>query len=205
MNSTAAGPKPLSIILSEALADEEVTIGELADRVQRRGFGLAMIILALPTMIPVLPPGSSALVGLLYILLALQMLWGLEQPWLPHRLRAYRLSLQAVRGLRHRGVPFLERIERYSRPRPLPLDERLVTRAVALVMLILGVILFLPIPFLNTLPAISVLVLGVGLLNRDSVFMLTGAAIATSVIIIIGFGAGTLYTLYAWLLHWAGR
>jgi hypothetical protein len=205
MSEMTAGPKPLSVILAEALADEEVTVGELADRVQRRGFGLAMIVLALPTMIPVLPPGSAALVGLLYILLALQMLWGLEQPWLPQRIRKYRLSLQAVRRLRRRGVPFLERIERYSRPRPLPLDERLLTRAVALVMLILGVILFLPIPFLNTLPAISVLVLGVGLLNRDSVFMLTGAAIATGVIVIIGFGAGTLYTIYAWLLRWAGR
>ncbi|MBI2201912.1 MAG: exopolysaccharide biosynthesis protein, partial [Armatimonadetes bacterium] len=58
--------KPLSGILEDLLReDESVTVGEITDRVARRGFGLFMIVLALPTLIPVLPPGSAATIGLL--------------------------------------------------------------------------------------------------------------------------------------------
>ena len=188
--------EPLSAILAETIADQIVTLGELVDRLARRGFGLLMIVLALPTMIPILPPGSSAVIGLLYVVLAIQMLIGLDQPWLPLRARRYRLSSRAVIALRHRGVPVLRRIERYSRPRPIFVDDRIVARAVALAVLVLGIVLFFPLPFLNTVPALAVLLLGVGLLNRDVVFLLAGFLLTASVVLIIVFGLSTLYALF---------
>lgn len=192
--------KPLSAILAEMLrGDDPVTVGELADRVQRRGFGLLMIVLALPTFIPVLPPGVAVVVGLLYFLLGVQMLWGLPQPWLPQRVRAYRLTGRGLRRLRERGVPLLRRLEELSRERPLPIDEGIITRAIAVVMCVIGVILVLPIPFFNTLPALSVLALGVGLLNRDALFLAAGLAIASGAITVVVFGAGALWAVYEWL------
>jgi hypothetical protein len=192
--------KTLSAILAEMLrGDDPVTVGELADRVQRRGFGLLMIVLALPTFIPVLPPGVAVVVGLLYFLLGVQMLWGLPQPWLPRRVRAYRLTGRGLRRLRERGVPLLRRLEELSRERPLPIDEGIITRAIAVVMCVIGVILVLPIPFFNTLPALSVLALGVGLLNRDALFLVAGLAIASGAIAVVVFGAGALWAVYEWL------
>ena len=188
--------EPLSAILAETIADQIVTLGELVDRLARRGFGLLMIVLALPTMIPILPPGSSAVIGLLYVILAIQMLIGLDQPWLPLRARRYRLSSRAVIALRHRGVPVLRRIERYSRPRPIFVDDRIAARAVALAVLVLGIVLFFPLPFLNTVPALAVLLLGIGLLNRDVVFLLAGFLLTASVVLIIVFGLSTLYALF---------
>lgn len=188
--------KPLSTILAETIADEVVTLGEFVDRLARRGFGVLMIVLALPTLIPVLPPGSAATIGLLYIILSIQMVIGLERPWLPRRVRGYRLSARAVAALHRRGVPFLRRIERLSRPRPLLYDDRIVTRGVALVVLVLGIVLLSPVPFLNTLPALAVLILGIGLLNRDSVFLLVGLTLAVIVVLIIAFGLGTLIALF---------
>ncbi|HXF82916.1 MAG TPA: exopolysaccharide biosynthesis protein [bacterium] len=187
--------RPLSAILAETIADEVVTLGELIDRLARRGFGLLMIALALPTMIPVLPPGSSGVIGLLYIILAVQMLIGLHQPWLPGRARRYRLGPRAIAALRLRGVPLVRRIERYSRPRPLFPDDRLAARAVAVAVLIVGIVLFFPLPFLNTVPALGVLFLGIGLLNRDSIFLLIGFLITIGVVIVVAFGLSTLYAL----------
>lgn len=194
--------KPLSAILEETLrAHPEVTVGELEDRVARRGFGLFLVVLALPTMIPILPPGSAATIGLLYIILSVQMLIGLDRPWLPARLRHYRLSSRVLESLHRRGVPFLRKVERFSRPRPLWLDERIVTRIVAVAVLLLGIVLFSPLPFFNTIPALTVLVLGVGLLNRDAIFMLAGLIMAAAVLSAVAFGAGTLYALANWLLE----
>ena len=188
--------EPLSaILLNELTEDETITLGELRDRLARRGFGLLMILLALPTLIPVLPPGSAAFIGFLYILLSLQMLFGKDEPWLPKRLNRYRLSARVIAALRTRGIPFLRRVERFSRPRPLLLDERIVSRGVAFVVLVLGIVLLSPLPFLNTLPALAVLLMGIGLLNRDGVFIAAGLLLTTVVLLVIGFGLGTLYAL----------
>ena len=194
--------EPLSaVLLGELSQDETVTLGELRDRLARRGFGLLMIVLALPTLIPILPPGSAAIIGLLYILLSLQMLFGKDEPWLPARMSRYRLSARTIRALRTRGIPFLRRVERFSRPRPLLLDDRVVSRGVALVVLVLGIILFTPLPFLNTLPALAVLLMGIGLLNRDGVFIAGGLLLTVVILLIIGFGLGTLYALVNRLLR----
>lgn len=194
--------EPLSaVLLDELTEDETVTLGELRDRLARRGFGLLMILLALPTLIPVLPPGSAAAIGLLYILLSLQMLFGKDEPWLPKRLSRYRLSTRTIAALRTRGIPFLRRVERFSRPRPLLLDERIVSRGVAFIVLVLGIVLLSPLPFLNTLPALAVLLMGIGLLNRDGVFIAAGLLLTAVVLLAIGFGLGTLYALLNRLLR----
>lgn len=192
----------LSSILDETLqGDPEVTVGELADRVARRGFGVFMIVLALPTMIPILPPGSAATIGLLYVILSVQMLIGWERPWLPPGVRHYRLSPSLLESLHRRGIPFLRRVERFSRPRPILLDERIIARIVAVAVFLLGVVLFSPLPFFNTIPALTVLVLGVGLLNRDGVFILAGMLMAAVVLSVVAFSAGTLYALAHWLVE----
>src|SRR5215471_18610219 len=98
-------PGLLTRVLIEALKeDREVTIGDIVDQIADRGFGFLLIILALPTLIPILPPGSAALIGLVYMLLAFQILCGAQRPWLPRRVRSYRLSRQAIVKLRQIGV-----------------------------------------------------------------------------------------------------
>ena len=205
MSQTAPLPEesvPLSVLLADILGDRRITVGELADRVAERGFGLIMIILALPTMIPVLPPGSAAAIGLLYIVLAVQMLAGLPRPWLPARVRRYTLDQGTVRALRERGLPLLQRVERYSRPRLAGLDPRIVTRVVAVAVLLLGVVLLSPLPFLNTVPALTVLVLGVGLLNRDAAVLAVGLALTVGVVAVGALTAGAVVAVVAELAAW---
>src|SRR5438876_373479 len=106
MDKSQAERELLSVIIAESLRDEIVTVGALADRAARHGFGLLMIVLSLPAMFPVLPPGLPALVGLLFVIVATQMLIGLERPWLPGGVRRYTLSARAKQILQQRGIPF---------------------------------------------------------------------------------------------------
>lgn len=193
--------EPLSAIIAGTLSDQVVTAGEIADRVAQRGFGLIMIILALPTMIPILPPGSAAFIGLVYVLLAAQMLIGLERPWLPARVREYRLSARAVQSLQQRGIPILQRIEQFTKPRQLWIPDAILTRIVAVAVLLLGIVLLTPLPFFNTIPALTVLILGIGLLNRDALFLIGGFVLSGGVMAVAYFGAGTLVVLLQQLLE----
>jgi len=193
--TTSSEREPLSAIIAEMLGSQVVTVGEVADRVAQRGFGLIMSVLALPTMIPVLPPGSAAFIGLLYILLAVQMLIGLPRPWLPVRVRNYRLTSGTMRMLQERGIPLLRRVERLARPRATWVPDALVTRAVAVAVLLLGIVLLSPLPFFNTIPAMTVLILGIGLFNRDALFLLGGLAATAVVVAVAVAGADTLIRL----------
>lgn len=199
------GEVPLSHILEAVLserASDTLTVGELAERMQERGFGLVIVLLSLVTMIPVLPPGSAAMVGFLYVVGGMQMAAGLRRPWLPRRLSDYRLSRRAVEGLRHRGVSLLQRVERFSRPRWTPLGDESLLRACSVVVLLMGVVLFLPLPFLNTLPGLSMLALGVGLMNRDGAFLLAGTVLAAVVLSLVGLGIEALRTFAHWVFLW---
>ncbi len=202
MATTPSEREVLSTIIAETLSDRVVTVGELADRVAQRGFGLIMIILALPTMIPVLPPGSAAFVGLVYIVLAAQMLIGLQRPWLPARVRRYQISARAVQALQKRGIPFLRRIEQFTQPRRLWIPDAVLTRVVAIAMLLLGIVLFSPLPFLNTPPALTVLILGIGLLNRDPIFLGGGLALTAG---ILAVASAAVSALVRSLLEWLNR
>lgn len=190
---------PLSTIVARILEEPVVTVGELVDRAARHGFGLLMIMLSLPVMVPVLPPGVGLVVGLLYVVLAAQMLLGLQRPWLPGGVRRYRLSPRAKQLVRQHGIPFLRRVERFTRPRRLWLPDVIMTRIVAVAVLVLGIVLFSPLPFFHPIPAVTVMILGFGLINRDALFLGCGLAASAGAVAIAVFGAEEFTSLLRWI------
>ncbi len=196
-------PPPISEVLDQLLATEErVTVGEIVDRIDERGFGLLMLILGLPMLIPVLPPGASTLVGPIYSLLALRLVIGMDRPWLPGFVRRKVLSAQTLQVLRRRGVPLVRRIERFSRPRFRVLRHPLIVRAAALNVLIMGLVLLSPAPFLNTLPALSVMFIGLGLMKDDGVFLALGLGVGLVVLGLLAASVGLLVAALRRLTPW---
>ncbi len=177
---------PLEARLSELFsgvldtdADGTVSVGEVLDRAGDRGFGFLLVILAIPAFIPVLPPGTSTVLGLLMSLVALQMLLGRPQPWIPARWRRKRLSPDTVNRLQTQGVALLRKLERVSYPRGRWLTRNgLFLRWNAVVVIFMALVLSSPLPFLNTFPALGVLLIGIGLINHDGYLLLAGNLIA---------------------------
>jgi hypothetical protein len=186
---------PLSAVI-ESVLDEAlsrpVRLGDVIDQTADRGYGLLLLILGLPMLIPFLPPGSSTLVGPIYAAFAVQMISGARRPWVPRRFRDRNLSEGTVRALRQRGLPLIRKAERLSRPRGAVVRQRLVLRAAGVMVLLMGLVLLSPLPFMNTLPALSVMLIGMGLLNHDAIFMLAGLAVGGVALGLIGLSAGLL-------------
>lgn len=189
---------PLSAVIAAVLDEAEtrpVSLGDLIDRTADRGYGVLLLLLGLPMLIPLLPPGSSTIVGPVYAAFAVQMLTGVRRPWVPQRFRNRVLARGTVRALRNRGLPLIRAVERLSRPRGLWVSERFVLRAVGVMVLLMGILLLSPLPFLNTLPALSVMLIGVGLLNRDALFVLAGMAVGLFSLGLIGISAHAILAL----------
>lgn len=179
-----------------------VTLGELVDVAREQGFGLLFAVLALPTLIPVLPPGTAAAIGLVFAILGLQRALGMDHPWLPARIRHIELGPRAAEWLRDKALPHLVKLERVSSQRRLSvLLTEPVLRGAALSVSLLGLLMFTPLPFFNTLPAVVVLTVGIGFLRRDGLFVLAGAAagLVLTVVIVALLARGTLALFSRWL------
>ena len=180
----------------DANADGVVVLGEVLDKAGDRGYGFLLILLAIPAFIPILPPGTSGVLGALMSIVALQMLFGLKQPWFPKRWRNKVLSPKVVQALQTRGVAMLRKIERVSHPRGRRFTRNgVILRLSALVVIGLALVLSSPMPFMNTLPALGVLLIGVGLANHDLYFLSAGWGIGIVVVLIVALGIEALLRL----------
>lgn len=201
-----AARESVSAVLEHLLAtDTDVTVGEIFERVAGRGYGLLMIVLGLPMLIPILPPGASTVVGPIYMLLAVQLVVGFGRPWLPKWLRRHELSQRSVERFRRRGLPLVRRLERFSRRRFGVLNNPVMTRLAAVIIFSMGLILLSPAPFLNTLPALTVMIIGVGLLNDDGIFLMIGILLGLVVMGVfaatIGLAIVILQRIFPWWFH----
>jgi hypothetical protein len=73
----------LSADLQRVLDEHSDTLGELRTALWDRGFGLSMLLLSLPSALPVPAPGYSTPFGIALVGLAAQMMMGRPTPWLP--------------------------------------------------------------------------------------------------------------------------
>jgi len=170
---------------------ENRTIGELVDAFGPRSFAVSFVVLMAFPALPLPTGGVSHVVELATMLLALQLVAGRREVWLPRRWR--RRPLAGLSGRLGRAlVGRIRWIERYARPRlSRVFDLALVQRVTGLVVFGLALAAFLAPPFsgLDTLPAMGVVVLSVGVLLRDVATALAGVLVgATGVAVIVGIG-----------------
>lgn len=161
-----------------------------------QGFGLILVLFALPMMLPVIPPGIAPAVGILFSLMALQMLLGRRKPWLPERWKARQVPPKIKRFTLERAVPLLARLTRWSRPRWMLMTGGVGVRCGAVGIFAMGVIMIMPIPFMNMLPALAVLCIGLGLVGRDGLFLTVGIGVAgliLALIILAVFAGGSVF------------
>jgi hypothetical protein len=189
-------PPRLSTLL-RLLAESEqkrYTIAELIDVFQDRTFGALMLLFALLNLIP-LPPGSSFVLGAPLVVLAAQVTLGLRKIWLPQSILKVRVRTSDLGRVTRRATPYLRRVERLLNPRLTVFFSGTGDRVIGLICLVLAILLFLPIPFANMLPALAIAFFSLALLERDGVAALVGLLVA-------GVALGVLIAIYGTL--WVG-
>ncbi len=185
--------KTLSTILTEIAGDttrDRVSVGDLLRTMHGRAIAALMLIFAFPNVLPS-PPGTSGVLGLPLVYLTSQMMLG-RLPWLPAFISNRSMTRADFESLVTRVAPVLARAERLLRPRLPFLVSAGAERVVGGICLLLAVIVLLPIPFGNTLPALAVCIFALGVLERDGVWILTGLAVSALSVLVV---ASVLYAL----------
>ena len=186
--------QPLSEVLREMGEREQsrVSVAELADTFGHRALGALLLVFGLICALP-LPPGGSTVFGLPLVLLAPQLMLGLRSPWLPRRLRRRSMARKHLAKGLGPVLPWLERVEAVSRPRIGLLFSGPGQRLIGLVCTVFAIVLILPIPLGNMLPAAAVSVLSLSLVQRDGLLALAGYALSAASVGVLMLAAGVIW------------
>jgi hypothetical protein len=196
----AAGMRAVLDVLADGEPNETLAMRDVVNGLGRGTFGVLLFFAALPAFIPI-PGLAGALSGPLVVLVGLQILILLPNPWIPGFIARRGPLRSTVIRFDRMMSPWLRRIEKAIRPRLLVLLEHpLATIFTGLQLVLLGILLSLPIPFTNFLFAGLLMVYSLALLERDGVFMLIAWAMGITAIIVFGVLSGNLVALaWAWL------
>ncbi len=156
-------------------------MGYIMLQLRRRSFGGILLLLATLCLLP----GISFFAGLIIIFPGLQMVLGLRAPLLPRFLRKHEYGVALLKELGESAIPWIQRFERFVKPRWLLLTVPPMTNLIGLMIIALAFVVMLPLPFSNLPPSISLLCLAFGLLERDGLVVFIGL-IAGLVALIIG-------------------
>ena len=184
----------LSAILAALVADgtrTRIGIGELVGAMRDRAFGVLMFIFAVPNVLPT-PPGVSSVLGAPLLLLSLQLALGRTTPWLPKFIARRSLPAAEFGAVVKRVVPWIARAEKLLKPRLGVLARPPAERLIGLVCLVLAIVLFLPIPLGNMLPALAISIFSLAILERDGVAVLIGYVLSVVSVVVV---AGVFYAM----------
>ncbi|WP_167767246.1 exopolysaccharide biosynthesis protein [Jannaschia formosa] len=199
----AAGtaPRRLSDVLRalETGLGLRIALGDLVAGLRDRSFAPLMVLFAVPNVFLYLP-GSSVITSLPLMMIALQLVAGRPSVWLPKALSDRSIDRAMFRKIVYYSLPWVERIERLARPRLWPGATTTVDRAIGIACLLMSLLLFLPIPFANAVPALAIIALALALSERDGLWLTLGFLFSIGAVFfvaaIIGGGAFVLTRLF---------
>ena len=200
----AAGAEPrrrFSEVLQDLAAGdrERIAIADILAAFGDRAFGALMLVFAAPNILPT-PPGTSSVLGAPLLFIAAQLMIGRPVLWLPRLITRRSVARADFARLVGRMTPWLAKAERLLRPRLSILIGPVADRFIGAACLLLAIVLFLPIPLGNMVPALAISAFAIGLVERDGIAVSAGwAATAGAAAILIAVSAALWAALRAFL------
>jgi hypothetical protein len=165
----------LVAMMSRDSGPDGLSISEILDRLDERAFGIVILILAIPCLVPALY-GVPQIVGVPIVLLAGQMLLGRREPWLPASWLRRRISREWLGRMADFADKRMRWIERLSKPRLRLMTSGAGERFAALMMILATLTIILPMT--NSVPSLGLTLMAAGLIERDGLFVLAGELVA---------------------------
>jgi hypothetical protein len=182
-------PRPVSSMLLElvdSLPADHFTLEWLLGRLDRRSFGIVLLILSLAALVP----GISIVAGPLLAVPAFEMVLGRNVPTFPRRVAIHPLPAASLASIVRLALPVVMFLEKIVHPRwHIPPDVS--RRAVGIAVLIVSVLFLVPLPLIQIVPAVLVALISLAYLEEDGLLLclsLVGAAVLLAIAVAATWG-----------------
>ena len=178
------------------LGDRPVTLGALAQAHGSALPGSLLVLVSAPCALPI--PGVGNVLGVTMMVMALAMWRGEDWAVLPSRVARLEISARAARWVLLLLAHVYRLAGRWSRERLCRLTVLQRRTWVAPMLALMGVVIFLPLPFGNVLPSLAIVVLGVGMAFRDGLAVVSAVGMA---LMSVAYAAAMAAGAWAWIVE----
>lgn len=183
------------------VADSGITLRDLLALLGEQGLLVFCGVLAVPFLLPVTVPMMSTVFGIPMLLIGFAVMVS-RVPWLPERVLLHHVGAATARQMLTRVRSWALRFEHLVRPRALALSGGALINIVNGALLMLAVLLLMAplplVPFVNTVPAIAIMLLCFGMAERDGVVIALGW-LAT--LVSTAYVGGLMVLVVYWGMH----
>lgn len=190
---------------AQSRTSDRVSIGEIVDALGDRGLGVLLAAFAIPNVFPSTIPFGNVLTGIPVILISAQLMMGMERLYLPRFIAQRTISTAFLKAWTPRVTRLLAWFERLLRPRFSYMTQADAERAIGTLCMVLSIATTLPIPFGHQLPALGIMLIGLGLIERDGLALLAGTLIGLVGVALLGFALFGLVNGAHLLMHLHGH
>jgi len=195
-------PVRTSKILRELLEknpDKSFTVQKIVDCIGgASSFGTSLLAFSIPEVLPIPIPGLFTVVVIPTGIISAQMIAGNKQLKLPKFLLKRSVPRKALATAIHAILPFLEKTEKYVKPRWQWAVHPASQRFIGAFIFLLALAMALPIPYTNMPLAISIFIISLGLIEKDGKMITVGILIGLASLALVGglfLGALSLFQL----------
>jgi len=167
---------------------QSISLNQALAGLQQSSFGILLIFFALPLALPIPALGIATVMALPMIFIAWQMIQGKNNASLPKFLGNKQITIASLSKVKDKSQKYLNWLEKFIKPRLQFLTNKRAEQCLGLFLIILACVVATPIPFSNTVPSMGIVLISLGLLENDGLFILGG--------IFVGF-IGILLTILA--------
>lgn len=157
-----------------ARTEPKLYLSELIHGFGERGFGAMLLFLGLVSLVIGAVPGTTTVLGVPILLIAVQLVFRRDQLWMPNWILKRSIDRATYRTAIDKILKPLRKVERLSRPRLSIMSSDASEMLIGLACIILCLILMLPITGGNMVPSLIVAAFGFGLMQRDGVIIIAG-------------------------------
>lgn len=154
---------------------DSITLSDIVTLLSSEGSYILIIILIAPFLFPVSFPGSSTPFGFLIILIAIATIFD-RNLYLPKRIAEIEVSKETLNSFFGILKKFLGYLERIVKPRGKLTSNKLLSKFNLIVIIVLSCLLLLPlpVPLTDFIPALAILILSISNLEEDTYVMILG-------------------------------
>lgn len=164
-NNTTTLTTRLNILLKEVeLTQKPISIGHMIEITGSKGFGILMLLLSMPSALPMPIPIFSIPFGTAIAFLLIQLLIGRKTPWLPKKITQTTLSVSAAKTMLNSSIKLLNKVEHLIHPR---WNWACNNKLAYIILFILTCVLILPFPLTNTPPSLVIFLFSIGHIEND--------------------------------------
>lgn len=166
------------IAFKDDLDGEHVRLVDILEAFHERGIGFVLFVFAAPMALPLpVPPGINIMMALPLLFLTLQQAVGRHTIWMPEKLLQKKLKTQTLNTMFSSLVPWIKKLEKIIRPRFSFITQGVFSHLIGLSGLIMALSVCIPFPFSNTVPSFGISIMALGVVMRDGLAVIFGAAV----------------------------